>query len=201
MKNFSYAPLASASSAVKHGSRDRKGAPSISLVFQPGQQVTHRKDWRRIWRCHIMLGSSSPKSSAVWFWRTWRDLSRMIIFLTCAIIVGKRNNKVCAPAKQIPCCAWRLNLDCYSEFLVTFFSLQRKECFTEHGILETLTCTKEHRGLAHRAVPNCLRSQLPFTAPKCRFARQLHSFMKKNPKQTAMHFKPWTLSLFSSYCL
>lgn len=59
----------------------------------------------------------------------------------------------------------RLNLGGYTEIrLFGFFSLQRRECCTEHAILGTLTCTKEHRGLARRAAPNCLRSQPPSTA-------------------------------------
>lgn len=40
--------------------------------------------------------------------------------------------------------------------------LQRKACYTELAILETLICTKEHRRLAHQAVPNCLRLQLHY---------------------------------------
>lgn len=40
--------------------------------------------------------------------------------------------------------------------------LQRKACSTGLGILETLTCTKEHRGLAHQAAPSCPRSQLRY---------------------------------------
>lgn len=41
--------------------------------------------------------------------------------------------------------------------------LQRKACYTELAILETLTCTKERRGLAHRAVPSCPSSQRHYT--------------------------------------
>lgn len=40
--------------------------------------------------------------------------------------------------------------------------LQRKACYTELAILETLICTKEHRGLAHQAAPSCPRSQLHY---------------------------------------
>lgn len=41
--------------------------------------------------------------------------------------------------------------------------LQRKACFTELAILETLICTKERRGLALQAAPSCPRSQLHYT--------------------------------------
>lgn len=47
-------------------------------------------------------------------------------------------------------------------FMNHFCFLQRKACFTELAILEMVICTKEHRGLAHQAAPNCLRSQLHY---------------------------------------
>lgn len=40
---------------------------------------------------------------------------------------------------------------------------QRKACFTELAILETLICTRERRGLALQAAPSCPRSQLHYT--------------------------------------
>lgn len=39
---------------------------------------------------------------------------------------------------------------------------RRKACFTELAILETMICTKEHRGLARQAAPSCPRSQLHY---------------------------------------
>lgn len=128
----------------------------------------------------------------------------MIIFLTFAIIVGKRNNKVRMCSSKKKSFLWSecgLNLDCYSEFLVpffVFFFLQKKECFTEHGILETLTCTKEHRGRARQAAPNCLRSQLPFMAEAaCKNAgvsdNWLIHLMKKKKTQTNSNFITSTL--------
>lgn len=40
---------------------------------------------------------------------------------------------------------------------------QRKACFTEPAILETMICTREHRGLAHQAAPSCPRSRRHYT--------------------------------------
>lgn len=61
-------------------------------------------------------------------------------------------------------------LSCGGDLLTRIFFLclrrflQRKACFTELAILETPIFTKEHRGLAHQAVPSSLRSRLPYTA-------------------------------------
>lgn len=51
--------------AVKYANRPH---PPIPLFFfNPGQQVTRRRGWLKTWRCRIMWGSSSPKSSAAGF--------------------------------------------------------------------------------------------------------------------------------------
>lgn len=71
----------------------------FSVCLLAGQRGTHRRGWLRTWRCHIMWGSSSPKSSAVWTWKIWSRRWRMIIFQTYATTAGKRNNKVCFPLK------------------------------------------------------------------------------------------------------
>lgn len=45
-----------------------------------------------------------------------------------------------------------------------FFFLQKRECCTGLDILETVICTKEHRGLEHQAALSCPRSQPHYTA-------------------------------------
>lgn len=59
-----------------------------------GQLATRRRGWLRTWRCHIMWGSSSPKSSQAWIWKIWSAAWRMTTFQTSATTAGKRNSKV-----------------------------------------------------------------------------------------------------------
>lgn len=87
-------------------STEADGARSVILVvlnvghtlsyLHAGRQVTLRRGWLRAWRCHIMWGSISPKSSRDWIGRIWSGRWRRIIFPTSATIAGRRNNKVCS---------------------------------------------------------------------------------------------------------
>lgn len=70
--------------------------------------------------------------------------------------------------------------------------LQKKECYTGLATLETLICTKERRGLAHRAVPSYRRSPLRYTAEaaviiKASSSRQENKFLFLNTKIYLIH--------------
>lgn len=155
---------------------------NLSSHLRAGQQVTRRRGLLRTWRCRTTWGSISPRRSTEWIWRIWSGRWRMIIFPTSATTAGRRNNKVCLPGKQIvlvylficllflPFChylsvlgKWLWSNTPHISFIRCLFDfLQRKGCFTEPAILETTICTREHRGLAHRAAPSCPRSRLHY---------------------------------------
>lgn len=111
----------------------------------------------------------------------------MITFLTFAIIVGKRNNKVRAPTKQILCCECRLNLDCYSEFLVTFFSCRGRNAlqsaiFWRHWPVPKSTegsHTKLRQTVWDHSFPSRLRPRASMQV------RQTITFIYEKKKKTA----------------
>lgn len=68
----------------------------VSLLYLcAGQQVTRRRGWQRTWKCHIMLGSTSPRSSPEWSWGTWRRRWRTTTSPASETTAGKKSSKVC----------------------------------------------------------------------------------------------------------
>lgn len=72
-------------------------------------------------------------------------------------------------------------LHIYYSFIMHHFCgfLQRKACYTEHAILETLICTKERRGLERQAALSCPRSRLRYMVDtaftfQCKFLTIAH---------------------------